>query len=235
MATAAVAASTTAATEKARAYPSVRAAAVWAGVAATSVSMPEVRLAATVASAARPMDAPTVRDVLSKPEARPACSRGTPAVPATAIGVTARPMPSPISTYGPRRSATNVLPVEIWDSQASPPPATSVPRTMSGRGPNLRHQARRDLRPGGDQQGLGQEGEPGLERAVAQARAACRASRSTRNRTARRTSSASRRCLPTPSATGRCRSGTSGAFETRACRTRKTARSTAASASGTRT
>ena len=78
-----------------------------------------------------------MRDVLSKPDARPASSRGTPAVPATAIGVTARPMPSPMSTNGPRRSATNVLPVEIWASQASPPPATSVPRRMSGRGPNL--------------------------------------------------------------------------------------------------
>ena len=74
------------------------------------------------------MAAPTVRDVLSNPEASPASARATPAVPATAIGVTARPMPSPIRTNGPKMSARKVLLVEIMASHASPPPATSVPR-----------------------------------------------------------------------------------------------------------
>ena len=65
-------------------------------------------LAAIVASAARPIEAPTVRDVLSRPEASPASRGGTPAVPATAIGVTARPMPRPIRTNGPSRSPRKV-------------------------------------------------------------------------------------------------------------------------------
>ena len=36
------------------------------------------------------------------------------------MGVTASPMPNPMSTNGPKRSARNVLPDEIWASQASP-------------------------------------------------------------------------------------------------------------------
>ena len=127
-----------------------------------------VRLAATVASAASPIAAPTVRDVLSRPEARPASSRRTPAVPATAIGVTARPMPSPMRTKGPRRSAMNVLFVAICESQTSPPHATTVPSRMSGRGPN--RGTRRDVTwaPAAMRTVWGRKASPALKRRVAE-------------------------------------------------------------------
>ena len=54
------------------------------------------------------------------------------------MGVTARPMPEPDEDERARRDRrAKVLVAEIWASQANPPPATSVPRTIRGRGPNL--------------------------------------------------------------------------------------------------
>ena len=127
-----------------------------------------VRLAAIVASAARPIAAPTVRDVLSRPEASPASRGGTPAVPATAIGVTARPMPIPIRTKGPSRPPRKVDVVVAWASHARPAAGSQGPGQDQGTGAELRHQASGDLRAGRDQQRLGQEGEARLQRAVAE-------------------------------------------------------------------
>lgn len=85
-------------------YPSVMAVARRARPGARCARALEVRLAASVARTASPIEAPTVRDVLSRPDASPASPRGTPVVPATVTGVTNSPMPRPISRNGPSRS-----------------------------------------------------------------------------------------------------------------------------------
>ena len=101
-------------------YPSVSAEAVCAGVAMTPFNDDVVFVAAKVANTARPSDAPTVLEVFNNPEARPACSRGTPAVPATAMGVTASPMPRPMRTKGIRRLVRKVEPGVMNVNQARP-------------------------------------------------------------------------------------------------------------------
>ena len=78
---------------------------------------------------------PTCRAVLRRPDASPASSRATPAVAATATGVIANPIPSPLRRNGPRRSATKVLSGVNFESQNRPTPAVTVPASNSGLAP----------------------------------------------------------------------------------------------------
>ena len=85
--------------------------------AAGSASSEAVREAASVVRAARPTEAPICRLQLTRPEASPASSWGTPPVASKAIGVKARPIPKVARIPPPQAPVQYESPAWMNESQ----------------------------------------------------------------------------------------------------------------------